>query len=635
VPYSKIMQRFIINVLLPIVLLLSVFSCEYEPSGENFRDIARPDTTRHIQVNLSPLETQYSITVPTNILYDLNTFGLKIYNVEFLLEGKSLYKGNKATGVFWFDPALYGTGAKTLTMKVTTNTETGSLADLTGVEALIYEKSWNLLLDGGNPDPVEITRIYNDNGVLRIEWGPYKRFNFQKFTLYKNFGDAEATYERHIIAEITNQDQNYFSDQSFIGGTAIYWIEVQASNHSAISNQKKFTFEYTNLDTLWVKGDSAKFTWHKNPFYTSVNEFKLTAENSFPGLPVEIFTSKNSTDTSFIATGLRFGKLLQYTLSTFPLRNIRINNDNQVLKSFVSFGIGKSIPKSTKMIGSPFENHMFLYDGEKLSKLDISSKTVVSSQLRSLFSIWFISSFDGDLYTLVYSKLTKYKKDNLNDYTEFDSAPMLGYNWFWANSISSQNRMLGAIPTGTGLYDWNSSTFIFKQNAYIENAILSPDGKYAFNTKYMGYADKEMINIFEVTETGLIKTGQLPENVYGQKIWIPGKGHQLFILTGSENDFNGQRAYNTASILDANSMKNESEFQVKVGHLTNLDNLTRQVAFWDNYPGTDNKRKLYIYSFENGKLIKEINLAPRFDLMYIIHSNVLSGNGYCLDYSNL
>ncbi|WP_372950656.1 hypothetical protein, partial [Mariniphaga sp.] len=59
-------------------IIFGASSCEYQLNSENFRDIAPPDTTKTIQINLSPFDRQYMFTVPTYVTYDLNTFGLNI-----------------------------------------------------------------------------------------------------------------------------------------------------------------------------------------------------------------------------------------------------------------------------------------------------------------------------------------------------------------------------------------------------------------------------------------------------------------------------------------------------------------------------------------------------------------------------
>ena len=143
------------------------------------------------------------------------------------------------------------------------------------------------------------------------------------------------------------------------------------------------------------------------------------------------------------------------------------------------------------------------------------------------------------------------------------------------------------------------------------------------------------VTLYEVSDTGMRIIGQLPRNVYSLKIWIPGEDHKLLLLIGNQTDYNASATENTIEIRDAQTMKLDIDFKVRYGHFSGIDFKTGQLAIWDVFPNSDDKRKLYIYNYNNGQLEKEINLAPRFDVITIYHSHILSGNGFDLDYSTL
>jgi hypothetical protein len=287
------------------------------------------------------------------------------------------------------------------------------------------------------------------------------------------------------------------------------------------------------------------------------------------------------------------------------------------------------------MLGSPTENQMYLWNGETISKMDMSSKKVVSAVSSGNFFNWFISGYDGNLYTIYYD-LTRYNKNNLNDYKVYTTADFNIHSFWSTTSISTNNHIAGPIGLWIGVFDITTKRLVFtEKNTNIEWCDFSPDGKYAYNTLYTGYADEVIISIFQITETGINKIGVLPRCKYTQKIWMPGYDHKLLLLAGYENASAGGSEENTVKIVDVAVVKIEREFQVKVGHLTNLDNYTKQMAFWDQNPFTDDKRKLYIYNYESGELVKELNLSPRMDQFYIFRSRVISNQGFCLDYSNI
>lgn len=44
-----------------------------------------------------------------------------------------------------------------------------------GAEGFIHSGSWKLIVDKSAPTPVQITGIFNDNGIVKIEWEKYSR----------------------------------------------------------------------------------------------------------------------------------------------------------------------------------------------------------------------------------------------------------------------------------------------------------------------------------------------------------------------------------------------------------------------------------------------------------------------------
>lgn len=624
---------------LPLLLLffVGIFifqSCEFQPNSENFIEITPPDTTRTIQITLSPLETEYIFTVPTEINYDLNTFDLSVYNVEFFIGDQSIHSGSEAAGFFIFEPSPWGIGPQTLTMVVTTNTNTGSLADLMGAEGLIFQNSWTVLLDGGNPNPVEITKIFNDNGMLKIEWEEYERFNFQKYVLYKNFNNKEWEGEKHIIAEITNPKIHEFYDASYIGDTATYWIEVYASNQKAVSQQKQFMYEVTPVDTIWLNNSTAKFIWRKNPFYRTIKKTTLTTPDYYPQPDIQLFYTENPNDTSCVAEGLKFGSKQNFTLTVYPNSNIQIYQDNQNLRSNISFGIGKSLPKFDNVIGSPQNNYFYLANTEKIYQYNFPDFSLKSSVESGFYSSCFISDYDYSLCTIFNHEMRIYPSGNIAEFNIIKDWD-LGFHAYFSNtSISSNNRIIGAVGFGIGMYDYNTHEMDFTQNDDDLSACsLSPDGKYAVSYLIPGVGGQYKISIYKVAGTGLHLVGELPFNVYSRANWVPGSEHRLYILQGYEIPASGNTE-NKFTIYDATTLNREYEIPIKTGHFAGIDFTGKLMAIWDQGTNNDRKNKMYIYNYETNSIVKTIPLTPDINELYFWNSYVFSSEGFAINISN-
>lgn len=626
------MKQFFNSALLLLVFFAALTACEFEPSGENFREIAGPDTTKLIQVDLSPFETQYIFTKYTNVNYNLNTFGLKIYNVEFFVDQQSIHQGSEAEGFFVFNPGLYGRGSKILTMVITTNSNTGSLADLIGAEALVYSQSWNLVLDGDAPDPVEITSIINDDGVLRLNWSEYKRINFQKYIVYRKFSRNSEPAEIHEIAEYANPKLRSCNDLSYIGGEATYWVVVQASDQSVESTRKEVSYDYPKLDTAWVAGDSARFVWRKNIFPKAFQKVTISTMGYSHADQRELFSTEVVNDTSVVLKGLQLGLPATYTFANYSRNEIGLFDQKDQLRTNLTFSVGKKYPGFGRMLCSNTENSVYLWQNDRISKLDMDSRKIVSSGNCPSFYTWFISDYDGDIYTNS-PFLNRFNKNNLNDSQVFYPENFQIHSFWTTTSISANNRIAGPIGLYIGYYDITEQRLIFtEKNTNIGWSIFSPDGKYAFNIQYRSYADKKVIDLYEVTETGLTKIGSLPEENYSTNIWVPEQAHKIMTIAGYQmSTANDDQV--KVSFWDAPAFKKEFEFQAKAGYMTNIDVFSKQIAFWKREPNYYLGRNLFIYNYETGKLIQELNVKSWFDMVSIFRSQVLTSDGMYYDYS--
>jgi hypothetical protein len=613
------------------ILIYGTLSCEYQLNSENFRDIAPPDTTQTIRINLSPFDRQYMFTVPTYVTYDLNTFGLNVYNVEFFVGEQSIFKGNTQTGNFIFEPSPWGIGVETMTMVVTTNSNTGSLADLLGTEGLVFQHSWEVLLDGGNPIPVEITNIENKNGVLEIEWEKYERFNFQKYILYKNFGEVEWEGEKHKIAEINNQEIHRFADSSFVGGTGIYWVEIYASNQKAVSQRQRFDYPFPQLDTSWVSGGTARFSWNKNDFYNAVKKITLTMPDYYPKPDGVLFSTENLKDTAVVVDNLRFGSETEYTLSFYPKSDISIYQDNQIARSVLTFGTGKSIPEFSKILGSPKHDNVYLYWDGTVFQHKFPGMQLKSSGQSGFFTSWSVSNYDQSLTTVISYKMLKFDSENLANPTLIKPEEFDFQSFYDKTSISSKNQLAGPANTGTGIYDLHVKKMVFTQNnENLTGCVLSPDGQYAFVKRATGYQWNSEIMIFKITDDAFELIQKLEDEVYSQVDWIPERDHSLFILEGYEFFMPG-KSDNVFKIHNTSKKETEYEITIKDGYFCGIDDESKRVAIWDVIKGSDTKQNLYIYDYTTGEIVKTIGLKHNFDVVYFWNNHLFSDKGFYIN----
>lgn len=628
-------HRVIVNLNYFLILflpaILSLTSCEYELKSENLQNIAVPDTSKRILVQLSASDTSYNITRPTDFFYDLHTFGLNVYDVAFFLDNVLLFRGDEQKATFQIFPEYFEPGEKTLTMVVTTSSNTGSLADLMGWEGLVFSKEWKMYVCGLNQGAVLLSRIYNDDGLLKLEWVRYNEVNFQKYKVWVNYTDYTYTdQDSYLIGEITNQDQTFFHDSTFIGGNPRYWIEVEASDQSVKGNEVRYNYTPPTLEVLWTRNDSALFHWKKNSFYRALDEYRLyTPSNAYPYNQEVVFSSFNADDTTCILRKLRFGDAVNYQLWQFARKEVSPAHGNSV-HSECAVSLGTVIPRFHSAIGIHNKPVLYLMYYDRITKTSIPDGTELLKFDTDNSDQW--SVLPNDNYIFTWNGGMKIKHDSQN----FGVLNEIAYPWSYMPSpeaISLSCRATIWLDDGIAMYDFINDRYIFTgKNKGLPGAVISPDGKYAFTRQWL-HDQVFNLTVHQVTDTGLVEIWSLPAGKYAFVKWMQEDYSKLIVLEGPESAPPPLNWTDNIRIFDPGDETVLYELNVRIGYLAGITPESGKVAMWDQMPGMDDKNKVYLYDYRSGILSSEINLAPRFDNLILYKTFLISGKGYCLDIS--
>ena len=121
---------------LGIFLLLVMNSCIYSEEEDYFKDIV-PGTPPNVSLSTN-LDT---INIPEvfdslEIHYTIEITGGELIWSQFLLEDSIVFSSASAPNSFWLVNNMYYSGLLKLRMEAYYNSNTGSLADIIGIEAL-------------------------------------------------------------------------------------------------------------------------------------------------------------------------------------------------------------------------------------------------------------------------------------------------------------------------------------------------------------------------------------------------------------------------------------------------------------------------------------------------------------------
>lgn len=137
-----------IRIIKKITLLLIacvVQSCIYNENDIYFNEIDishLPVIT--IQLNLDSLDTP-TVNDSLEVLFNISVEGGELYWTRFVISDSIVYANDTASDRFWLTSGLVvGPGTYTLEMDAFYSSNTGSLADIIGIEALMKSKYYEI-----------------------------------------------------------------------------------------------------------------------------------------------------------------------------------------------------------------------------------------------------------------------------------------------------------------------------------------------------------------------------------------------------------------------------------------------------------------------------------------------------------
>jgi hypothetical protein len=300
-----------------ILFCILVFACEYEPQKEYYVDL-NTDTFGNIAINLLDQPDTFNLMQETEFTYALSIEeGQLVRTTDIYVDDELIYSVGGKNGSFNLFPLDYATGIHHLRFDVKTTTGTGSLGDLSGVESLYYTREWVFTTDHTPPQSLEITKISEFNGKLKVEWTKNEHMNFQHYSIRRIlYNSIDNLPQERVIAEFFDHDTNWFFDDSYVGGQVTYFIDNWAMNTTAQGIPKSFYGSYPVFLSKTNVGDRLTLTWNPVTFTGNFSHYEITS--TFGGsYPTVLFSSDNVNDTIFTYS-LPFGDSVDLSLNTVP-----------------------------------------------------------------------------------------------------------------------------------------------------------------------------------------------------------------------------------------------------------------------------------------------------------------------------
>lgn len=495
-----------------MLLILMFQSCEYPLDEEYYREVAPVDPNT-LNISLSPTDSVYYLTGITHFSCNTLTDGLTLYDVRVFIDTTEITTYKDKINDFYLDCKDYTDGEYILNVVLVTSTTSGSLADLLGAEGFIYHLSWRLVVDKSTPTPVQITRIFNDSGIVKIEWEKYSKVNFGCYKVVKTV----RGYPTNVVEVVTDRNRTYFYDSTFIGGWSEYFVRVESPIFKTASSEKiVYSDEYPEFKAEWKYDNHVELSWNKCKYPKAFVKYVLYINNQSP---IDILNINTTTLSG------NFGILSQE--STFELkvisRNARVDNGNVYnLNSAATSIVGEEFIEFSSVMKNQANGYILFRDESNLYKYSPFSGGIEKVMPHPVDYPDYILSPNFD----------KLFFDSKTEYIDPSSLMIITVPAFnrLISSLSLTNTGISRIPGSLVMYDYNNFVQGISLNLTGFNDLsLSEDDKYIFDFD----AYHETLDCYEIINGILTKIWTLPAIEY--KL-IPGQPDKIKVKNSTSAD---------------------------------------------------------------------------------------------------
>lgn len=356
------MKRFI-QIIILTTISLAPTSCDFILDKENFIDINKTLNPEAIEINFENQDTMQLRLIDTAIYFNIKPKKYKILEIncyrnnEHIQSFSSGLKHKIQIYSQWIDEGL-----NTYRIEVITNSNTGSIADLTQNEGYAFNNEC-YVLKFPNDNPTMSLKSEVIDGVYKLSWNKYPYSDFKQYVL---------NGPNNFIFKTNDINQLSYPDSSVIEKIGHYYHTLDVDVEKEIKYRKIQGHVSKEFPLPKLKVDktgplSAIISWDKTQFKHGFKEYELV----FPGGVIGQDTFKTRTtksihnidSTSISITNVPFGSSTGLELSFIPHNMDSYYKDKYTIRGYIPTGI-----TFKNKYNSPYNFH--LNKNKKLYNLD-------------------------------------------------------------------------------------------------------------------------------------------------------------------------------------------------------------------------------------------------------------------------
>ena len=290
------------SVLLCLIIVISLISCEYKADNDYYRELEPPAVSIPLEINLNDVDPNDTIYImnDTRLTLNVNTNGKTVRNVNYMLGNEKIGSGDEVI----IYPYNIIDGTYKLTAEVIVSSGTSSLADMMGMEGYQGEMSWNIRIVKNFDPELKLGFRKNADDLLEFYWETSTYIPKSIFEKYEVRGEAPIN--------ITDLDRKNITFEDYLCGWTAGSVDLFIKCLDGYSRyyHKALSFEspMPNLYFETLDVNHLRVYWNK-PFIDARYELSL----NYSTLPAVV-----TFDTSAIVSSPPFPETWRYGIQMYP-----------------------------------------------------------------------------------------------------------------------------------------------------------------------------------------------------------------------------------------------------------------------------------------------------------------------------
>lgn len=469
-------------------LLFILYSCEFSPSEIPLSELEKPGNAPAIWIELTPETDTLRLSAPAWITYNVETGEHQLYRIKFALDNVELedlryYSSTKISASIPVNSL--GDGNHDLKITTYTSTNSGSIADKSGLEANLYELTWPVFVNKRAKENFAFNELEFTSGGIKISWPSYRYADFGGYEFSRTTNGSQS-----VKTNITNANQNYYIDKNYVEGLYLnYSIFVNFTESGFMFDHLSYNKAIKNPVVKVNKDCTVDVRWNHSENEESVGQYCIRTSSPTYAMPEKEHDLTELSDTTVrLDEKIGFAGDYQVQLRYIPKEYTNYHSALNTSGGVATYALGDSVPRFEAAFLVTATNSLLMYREGVVTKYSIptgqSSQGITINPGGNAYTGMVNGSPDGNCFG--YFDGHNYAVRRSSDFSIIKNMDIEAYDGFNLNLnrvAISNNGLIGTADYSGKFRIFDSATGLkiyekqFDTNYYLSKVLFSPDGK--------------------------------------------------------------------------------------------------------------------------------------------------------------